>query len=242
VRLSFLPALCVALSACGFLPLTRTSRSGVQPIEAALKPAPVDSTFDGCGAEGAQPDYALNRRKNRVDEGRYIVVPWRVVARLPWPHTVAYRFRNQWTSRETRDVARYEGAAVQVEGYLSGYRLEVPEPPNCYAREAAARDFHLWLADEPHRHERQSVVVEITPRVRALHRGWTAERIEALVQQQRRVRVSGWLLLDQMHPELIDVMRNTLWEIHPIMRIAWQRADSSWVSLDSVAVSPDSSG
>jgi len=240
VRVPYVLTLGVALSACGFLPLTRTSRHGAEPLEAAPKPASLDSSFDGCGADGAQPDYALNRRKNRVDDGTYLAVPWSVVARLPWPHTVAYRFRNQWTSGETREVARYEGAAVTVEGYLSGYRLEVPEPPNCYRAEASARDFHLWLADKPHRRERQSIVVEVTPRVRALHSAWTEEQIKALVGQQLRVRISGWLLLDQMHPELIDVMRNTLWEIHPIMHIQWQRADGGWVSLDSVTIRPDS--
>jgi hypothetical protein len=48
------------------------------------------------------------------------------------------------------------------------------------------------------------------------------------------LRVSGWLLLDQMHPELVGFNRVTLWEVHPILRVEWQRPDSSWAPLDSV--------
>lgn len=221
---------------CGFLPLTRTSTKGTEVLQLAPKPAPTDSEFDGCGPAGSQPDYALNRKKNRVDEGRYIEVPWTMIARLPWPHEVAYRFRNQWSKGETRAVARYEGAAVSVEGYLAGFRVEVPEAPNCYGRAVDDRDYHMWLSEKPHQHDRQSIVIEITPRVRALHANWTEERFRDLLARQTRVRVSGWLLLDQMHPELVDINRNTLWEVHPIMRVEVQRPDSSWVSLDSLAI------
>jgi hypothetical protein len=50
-------------------------------------------------------------------------------------------------------------------------------------------------------------------------------------------------MLDQMHPELVDINRITLWEVHPIMRVELQRPDSSWVPLDSIAGgSPDSLG
>jgi hypothetical protein len=30
------------------------------------------------------------------------------------------------------------------------------------------------------------------------------------------VRIRGWLMLDQEHPEQIGKTRGTLWEIHPI--------------------------
>jgi len=227
--------LCAFWCGCGFLPLTRASRKGADVLEAASKPPPLDSEFDSCGPAGSRPDYVLNRRKNRVDEGGYIPVPWTVIARLPWPRGVAYRFRNQWSGGETRAVARYEGAPVTIEGYLTRYRLEVPEPPNCYGRAPRDRDDHMWLAEKPHEHDRQSVVVEITPRVRASHSHWTEDAIAALVAQQRRVRVSGWLLLDQMHPEEVGFNRITLWEVHPILRLEWLRRDSTWVSLDSLS-------
>jgi len=231
---------CSVLSSCGFLPISRMSRKGVEVLEKAPKPAPVDSEFDGCGPDGSQPDYPLNARKNRIDEGAYLPVPWTLVARLPWPRQVGYRFRNQWGTGETRAVARYEGAAVRVEGYLVAYRLEVPEPPNCYAREPEHKDYHIWLSESPGGTRAQSVVVEITPRVRANHPAWTEDRLAALRETQVRVRVSGWLMLDQMHAEKVGGNRATLWEVHPIMRVEWQRRDSTWVSLDSLSPAADS--
>ena len=232
---------CVAASSCGLLPISRTSRSGADVLEAAPKPPPVDSAFDGCGPEGSQPDYALNRNKNRIDEGAYLPLRWKLIARLPWPRQAGYRFRNQWGSGETNAVARYEGAAVQIEGYLVGHRLEVPEPPNCYAKDPDHKDFHLWLSEVANDKRSRSIVVEITPRIRRRHAGWSEERLVALHLSQSRLRVSGWLMLDQMHSEKVGGNRITLWEVHPIMRIEWQRKDSSWVSLDSVSPAADSS-
>jgi hypothetical protein len=229
-----LAASLVAIAGCGFLPLSRTSRKGAEVLESAPKPQPRDSVFDGCGPGGSRPDYVLNERKNRIDDAdSAVAVPWVVIARLPWPRAVGYRFRNQWSGGETRETARYEGAPVQVEGYLAGYRLEVPEPPNCYARAAEDRDFHMWLVEKPHDAERRAVVVEITPRLRVRHPGWTEAQLAALVARQIRVRTRGWLMLDQMHPEEVGFNRITLWEIHPITRVEWQTPDSSWVRLDT---------
>jgi hypothetical protein len=204
-------------------------------LEAAPKPSPVDSAFRGCGPAGSPPDRVLNRLKNRVDEGDYIPVPWTVVAHLPWPRVVGYRFCRRWTKGERKAVAPYEGAAVRVEGYAAAYKLEVREPPNCYSPDPSNRDFHLWLSERARKPEKRSIVVEITPRVRASHPQWTAQHLAALVASRARVRVSGWLMLDQMHPELVGRNRVTLWEVHPVMRLEWQRADSSWVPLDSLA-------
>lgn len=221
---------------CGFFPIGRMSLTGTEVLAAAPKPPPVDSEFDGCGEAGSQPDYPLNRMKNRVDEGTYLPVPWARIAQLPWPRRVGYRFRNQWTPGETRDVKRFEGAAVSVEGYLAAFRLEPPEAPNCYATEARKRDYHLWLSEqEGERRQRRSIIVELTPRVRVSHAGWTDERLQALVDSRARVRVRGWLMLDQMHPESIGGVRVTLWEVHPIMHLDWQSAAGAWISLDSLA-------
>jgi hypothetical protein len=226
--------LCIGLSGCGFLPLSKMSLIGTEVLEAAAKPAPVDSAFDGCGEAGSQPDYPLNRLKNRVDEGKYVPIAWKVIARLPWPRRVGYRFRNQWASGETKDVKRFEGAAVEVEGYLVGYRLEIPEPPNCYSRAPRNRDYHVWLSEHARDAQDNSIVVELTPRVRVSHPGWNDERLEALVSTQARVRIRGWLMLDQMHPESVGHSRATLWEIHPIMHLDWRSPRGHWISLDSL--------
>jgi hypothetical protein len=222
-------------AACGFFPISKMSFVGTNVLEGAPKPPPLDSAFDGCGEAGSQPDYVLNRLKNRVDAGKYLPVSWKLIAQLPWPRRVGYRFRNQWTESETRLVKRCEGAAVESEGYAAAYKLEIPEPPNCYATEASKRDFHVWLSENAHDSQRHSIVVEITPRVRVRHPAWTSDRLEALVTRQPRIRVRGWLMLDQMHPESIGGSRATLWEVHPIMQIDWRAPHGRWVSLDSAA-------
>jgi len=231
---------CTAFSACGFFPVNAFSTSGIDVLERAPKPPPFDSTFEGCGEAGSQPDYKLNRLKNRVDEGAYVPVPWKLIARLPWPRRVGYRFRNQWSRSETDEVARLEGAAVELEGHLSDYKLEFPEPPNCYATDERRRDFHLWLSEGPYDVGKRSIVVELTPRVRVTHVGWTEERLAALVSTQARVRLRGWLMLDQMHPESIGWSRSSLWEVHPVMHIEWRTWRGAWVSLDSLSPASDS--
>jgi hypothetical protein len=228
------------LVGCGLLPVGKGSLVGTEVLQAAPKPAPVDSSFEGCGDAGSQPDHTLNRLKNRVDDGRYLPVAWHTIAQLPWPRRVGYRFRNQWNDADTKDVERFEGVAVEVEGYLAGYKLEIPEPPNCFSTAPRHRDFHLWLSEHEHDRERNSVVVEITPRIRAMHPGWTEDRLAAVVNTQARLRVRGWLMLDQMHPENVKRNRITLWEVHPILNLDWQTSGGKWVSLDSVSPASDS--
>jgi hypothetical protein len=239
VRNAIALAIVVACSACGFLPITRLSSAGTDILVQAPKPAPIDSEFRGCGPSGSQPDYPLNRRKNRVDSGQYIPISWQTLARLPFPRRVGYRFRNQWTSGETKEIARFEGAAIEVEGYIAGLKLETAEPPNCYSMDPRDRDYHLWLSELPHQGKRESVVVEITPRVRASHSGWTEDRLRALIDSQPRVRLRGWLMFDQMHPESMPWTRFTLWEMHPIMSIEWLSANNRWMPLDSLSPTPE---
>jgi len=77
--------------------------------------------------------------------------------------------------------------------------------------------------------------------VRVSHSGWTDERLAALVETQARVRIRGWLMLDQMHPESMPWTRFTLWEVHPIMQIDWRTSRNAWVSLDILSPASDSS-
>jgi hypothetical protein len=235
VRCTPLPlgGLLLAIGACGFLPRPGTSRSGAEIIEQASKPAPVAVPMGDCGLAGSAPDRTINILKNRGDEGAWRDVPWTTIAHLPWPRAVGFRFRNLWTADQREEVARYEGAPVRIEGYLNGFKLEGREPPNCYSSDPARRDYHLWLTENPSEGRKQAVVVEITPRIRVQHAQWTEAHLDSLVRSQSRVRVSGWLMLDQMHPERVGLNRITLWEVHPIMHIDVQQT-GRWVSIDSV--------
>jgi hypothetical protein len=228
--------LSLLLAGCFLFHVGPTSLEGTEILEAAPKPPPVDSAFDGCGPDGSEPDHALNRLKNRVDDAeRYTPIPWSMIAGLPWPKWSVDHFRYQWSKRQRQEVRRFEGAAVEVEGYIAGYRLEIPEPPNCYSRAGRHRDFHIWLSEKPGDALKNSVVVEMTPRVRVHHAGWMEERLRALQRSRVRVSVRGWLMLDQMHPELVGRNRRTLWEVHPVMHLDWQTSAGPWVSLDSLA-------
>jgi len=58
-------------------------------------------------------------------------------------------------------------------------------------------------------------------------------RLNPLVNTNRQVRISGWLMFDPDHPSHLSVFRTTLWEIHPITKIeVWQ--GGAWVDLESL--------
>ena len=119
--------LSLLLAGCFLFHVGPTSLEGTEILEGAPKPPPADSAFDGCAPDGSQPDHALNRLKNRVDDAEgYTPVPWSMIAGLPWPKWSVDHFRYQWSKRQRRDVRRFEGAGVEVEGYIAGYRREIP--------------------------------------------------------------------------------------------------------------------
>ena len=115
---------------------------------------------------------------------------------------------------------------MQVEGYLAGAKKQGPESCNCHS--ANDVDNHLWVVASPNQDRTQSVVAEITPRVRAMHPGWAFSRVSALVDGETKVRISGWLLFDQEHPDQVGKTRGTIWEIHPIIAFDVLRGNT-WV-------------
>ena len=136
---------------------------------------------------------------------------------------------------DAHDVTPADGQPLHV--LLA--KLELPEPPNCYSTAARQKDYHLWLSEHANDTQRNSIVVELTPRVRVSHSGWEEERLAALVSTQAHVRIRGWLMLDQMHPENVGRNRTTLWEVHPIMQLEWRSSRGKWVSIDSLSPSAD---
>lgn len=223
---------------CGLIARPGQSRMGAEVLEQLPEQPPVAISLGDCSAEGSAPDRTLNLPKNRVDSvetGAWQPVPWTVIAHLPWPRNTNYRFRQLWTAGQRQEVARYESRAIEIEGYLDGFTLEGAEPPNCYERGGASQDCHLWIVEQDGEPRRTSIVAELTPRVRLRHPGWTDERMAAVVRTHARVRLRGWLLLDQMHPELVGITRGTLWEVHPVLELSVRQA-TGWVPLDSLSV------
>jgi hypothetical protein len=190
----------------------------------------VSPGFEGCPADGDGGDRALNRLKNRVDSADWVPTAITKVLGLDWPAMVVRRARDEWSHGELRSVAQEEGLPVAVEGYFVAAKTEGPEATNCHGADTKFRDWHLWLAPNPGKDRRRSIVVETTPAVRAQHADWKLTAIHGLAKDSSRVRVSGWLLFDQEHPEQVGKTRGTLWEIHPVMRIEVMRA-GHWVPM-----------
>ncbi len=202
---------------------TATDRGGAFP-------RPVVGTWRGCGPEGDGGDPALNRLKNRVDEGRYQPITLTRLLALPWPRGIERQDRDRWSSADAAAVARDEGAPVFAEAYLYGAKLEGSEGTNCHSPDPEARDFHLWLTESAGTGRENSVVVEMSPRVRDGKPGWTVANLAQIARDGRRVRVSGWLMLDPEHPEQLGNTRGTLWEIHPITRFEVEER-GRWIDL-----------
>jgi hypothetical protein len=196
----------------------------------ARTPAPVSPGFGGCPGEGDGGDRQLNRLKNRIDSASWVETPFASVVGLSWPQAVLRRTRDGWTARDSVTVAAKEGDAIAVEGYVVGAKVEGPEATNCHGADSKFRDWHVWLAAEPGKNRRRSIVVETTPAVRAHHPEWSLTTIHKLARDSTRVRISGWLLLDPEHPDQLGKTRGTLWEVHPVMRIEVLR-DGRWTDL-----------
>lgn len=197
---------------------------------ASTNPVPVSPGFEGCPPDGDGGDRVLNRRKNRIDSAVWKPMPFAAVLALPWPSGVDRRMRAEWSRSDSVAVSRREGVPISVEGYFAGAKTEGPEATNCHGAESLFRDWHIWLSMQPGKDRRRSIVVETTPAVRATHPDWLLSTIHQLVRDSSYVRISGWLLLDQEHPEQLGKTRGTLWEIHPVMRIEVKR-DGRWRTL-----------
>ncbi|HZU78063.1 MAG TPA: hypothetical protein VFA70_14950 [Dehalococcoidia bacterium] len=208
---------------------TSTNSSGF-PTNAA-HPQPKEITFQGCPPQGDGGDAQLNMQKNRVDDGEngsFHDVSLATLLSLQWPQDVERKARSTWSSSDQSAVDQYEGVAVRTTGYILGVRHEGTESPNCH--DVDHRDFHIWLAVSANDTKDTSMVVEVTPRVRDMRPGWTDSALQSLTG--KHVRISGWLMLDQEHPEQLAQTRETLFEIHPIMHIEVDN-NGSWASIDS---------
>ena len=219
---------------------SRSTKTPTPPVASSVwpempnKPQPLLRAFNGCVPEGTGGDPALNRLKNRVDEGQYVAIPFEEIEKLAWPKTIERRHRADWSSDDTATISRYEGIPVSAEGYLANARQEGEESPNCKRTEAAFHDFHIWLTKNAGDDRTQSIVVEMTPGVRAQHHNWTTVALGQIVKDKLKVRISGWLLLDPEHPDQVGKTRGTIWEIHPVIRFEVEQA-GRWVELDDLS-------
>jgi hypothetical protein len=183
--------------------------------------AHAQATFHGCPPEGtAKGDKAaLNVLKNRflppAPADRSGILLGEILADVGADHTD----KGDDSRRFTNKVA-----AVGMKGWIVDVKLEGPESCNCGSDDPDMHDFHMWLGTSATAAHKDSMVIEITPRVRAKN-GWTVEWIKSLKHQH--VKVSGWMLWDPLHanmatnstPDAKLLARKTCWEVHPVTAI-----------------------
>lgn len=211
---------------------TSTSRGGGTAGNGTVEPG-APGSFHGCPPDGDGGDRSLNRLKNRVAPAALSDMWFDSLLALPIPEDADGSYRSRWPKRVVATVAAVERRAVRVEAFVARATLSGPESTNCHGDDAGDRDFHIWLTAAPTSDRTRSVIVEMTPRSRALHSGWDLPHLRAVSKRRDRVRVGGWLLLDQEHPDQIGRTRGTIWEIHPVTTFEVLRG-GRWIPLDDV--------
>lgn len=200
-------------------------------IPAGPRPTPQEETFKGCPPGGDGTDPQLNRLKNRIDAvANPAATSIDTLLQLPWPAGIDARHMAQWSASDRAQVDRSNGAGLDVDAYLTRVQAEGAESPNCHS--TLDIDFHVWIAAQPQSDRTQAVIVEITPRMRALHPGWTLAAFQQLARAKARVRVTGWLMLDPEHPDQVGKTRGTIWELHPVTKVEVFRG-GTWIDLDT---------
>lgn len=122
--------------------------------------------------------------------------------------------------------------AVQIEGFVHNVKVGGIESCNCRRNDPSGRDTHIEITPTSSVGDRQVVICEVTPRIRAVvgksGKDWSTEALKSLIG--KRVRLSGWLYFDPDHVNESDEedpqdrvgqtnWRATSWEVHPITEI-----------------------
>lgn len=121
--------------------------------------------------------------------------------------------------------------AVILTGYVFNVKIGGVETCNCKTKNPDYRDTHIELTpDSEHTAPEFRVIVEVTPRIRALMAAkgidWSTDALKKTLIGHN-IKVSGWLFYDAEHksqayatnPTGERNWRATCWEIHPITYI-----------------------
>lgn len=231
VLLAMSSLLVVAASGCGVINKIGGSNTNFFPANLP-RVTPTVATFKGCPPQGQGGDPALNTLENRADDnppGGWRDTDITQVMNVPATSQVEGKDRSAWASADAQRIALYEGSAVRTTGWVVAVRNGGPTAANCGSD--ANRDWYLWIGTGAGDAVQTTLVVVITPRVRALRPGWTDYTLRRLVGQV--VRVDGYLLYDQEPPAFVANDRATAWEIQPVMHMQTLYLNN-WVNLDLV--------
>lgn len=196
-------------------------------LSALLSSVALSQPIKNRAPEGKGGDSKLNVKKNRTDSPNSTSVKeWNL------SDIVNFEEPQEWTSGDDRsDLEKEgEGTPIQVTGFLLQAKQEGKESYNCSLSGVANTDLHLAIASKSTTPEAQSIIAEITPRVKLQHHGWTKVKLNAIVSNEMTVRVTRYLLLGTQHINN-PFPRASNWEIHPITELEVEQ-NGKWVSLD----------
>ena len=195
------------------------------------------AAFHGIPPEGTGGDPALNRLKNRwsaPDSVRDISIG----EIIRFPHELldnaGRKDRSKWDNGARAQAANKESEGARVEGFLVAVKESGPE--SCNGHSDSLRDYHIWIAAGPEAQKRDAMIVEMTPFWKERFPEWRLRYLESLARRHSKVRVSGWILWDEEHPDEVGKSRLTQWEIHPVTDFevfnngSWQRLTGGGVA------------
>jgi hypothetical protein len=187
----------------------------------AQTPSSNMDVFDGCGLDGSAKTATL-KKLNQL-KNRYVA---------PQPKEVDQSITLSAILAPGNDKTRWSStSSAEVTGYVLGVKPGGGETCNCGKTDPAHIDTHIELVlKSTDTAGNQSVVVEVTPRMRAIMRAngtdWSTKTLGKQIFG-KWVKVRGWMMLDSQHTNVAENTnpgdaknwRATAWEIHPVTDI-----------------------
>ena len=204
------------------------SAKKISPVrELAVAP----ETIGGFDVDGTGGDALLNREKNRYTTP--LDIEDMTVAQIEAiPASVLdeseRKKRMNWAGPAEDYVEKEERRGVRVTGYLIRAKESGDESCNGYSE--ALHDYHIWISDAPTSDKASGMIVEVTPRWKSVRPQWQLRTFEKLSNDHAKVRVTGWLMWDEEHPDEVGKSRGTQWEIHPVTNVEVYSGDN-WLPI-----------
>jgi hypothetical protein len=111
------------------------------------------------------------------------------------------------------------------------------EDTNCRFTGEPNTDWHVAFAGTSNGIEKNSVVIETTPRFKERHPAWIRATLRDFEADRRTtsdsVRVTGYLFYDPSHANHLKTLRISMWEIHPITKIE-VFLGGVWTNIDDI--------
>ncbi len=187
----------------------------------AQGPPPDMDVFDGCGLDGSAK--TANRKKLNQLKNRYTA---------PTNSEINPAITLSAMLAPGNDKTRWSSTSgAEVTGFVLDVKPGGGETCNCGKTDAAHIDAHIELVlNSTDTTGTQSVVVEVTPRLRAIMGASGTDWSTKTLKKQFRhkwVKVRGWMTFDTQHsgvaentnPGGASNWRATAWELHPVTDI-----------------------